>query len=108
MLYERMKWAKRFLELKYKYNSNLIKQHFRRTGARTVRFLQVSSGESTTNEAQFDPLWRHSALMCERLGLVACQVGIEEAMGLSPATLSRFDAIGLQFFFARRSSRFWE
>jgi len=91
--------SKRFFTGRYKYHRNLVKQRLRGPGARTVHFLQVSTGEFTTNEAQFDPLWLNSRLLCERLGVVVRHVSIHEALSLAPATLNRFDAVALQFFF---------
>ncbi len=104
MLYQRMKRAKRFLNVRYKHHSNLVKYHGnlvqqRLRGARSVRVLLVSSGDFTTNDAQFDPIWRYSSHLSKRFGVVVCPVRIDEALRLTPAALDSFDAVGFQFFF---------
>jgi Glycosyl transferases group 1 len=99
MLLRRLRKSKRFLEQNYQYSRNLFQQRLRGPGARTIRMLKASADEPQPNEAQFDPLWIHSGLLCERLGVVVRPVGIDEAMRLSSRALDRFDLIGLQFFF---------
>ena len=92
--------SKRFLEIRYKYYSNLLKQRLRGTGDRTIRILKVSAGDvQQSNECQFDPLWDESKLLCERLGVIVRPLRIDQALRLSPRVLGRFDVVLLQFFF---------